>query len=207
MAVVAEGPKGRVYLPPVHEHELIAATAFPDWKPETNLPDDPRNFWTLSYGLTKFSDLFTPRQLVVLNTFSDLIHEAIDKCEEDAILAGRTDDQRGIDADGTGAKAYAQAVGVYLGFALDKVTDRGSSLGRWDPSPTQSGIINTFSRQALPMTWDFAESNPLGDASGNFRVGRVGCKSISILPSQWSGLCVPYGCVDTIDQLDEGHIH
>ncbi len=69
---------------------------------------------------------------------------------------------------GAGAEAYAEAVGVYLGFALDKVADRGSSLGRWDPTPTQSGIINTFSRQALPMTWDFGESNPLGDASGNY---------------------------------------
>ena len=61
---------------------------------------------------------------------------------------------------------------MYLAFALDKVADRGSTLDRWDPTPTQSGIINTFSRQALPMTWDFGESNPLGDASGNY-VGAV----------------------------------
>src|SRR5262249_30698260 len=69
------------------------------------------------------------------------------------------------------AIAYAEAVGIYLAFALDKVADRGCSIGRWDPTPTQSGIINTFSRQALQMTWDFAESNPLGEASGNYRSG------------------------------------
>ena len=82
------------------------------------------------------------------------------------------DRQACFDVDGTSATAYAEAVAVYLAFALDKVVDRGSTLGRWDPTPTQSGIINTFSRQALPMIWDFGESNPLGDASGNY-VGAV----------------------------------
>ena len=80
----------------------------------------------------------------------------------------QNDDDLPLHQGGTGATAYAQAVGVYLALALDKVADRGSTLGRWDPTPTQSGIINAFSRQALPMTWDFAESNPLGDASGNY---------------------------------------
>jgi adenine-specific DNA methylase/REP element-mobilizing transposase RayT len=80
----------------------------------------------------------------------------------------QNDDDLPLHQGGTGATAYAQAVGVYLALALDKVADRGSTLGRWDPTPTQSGIINSFSRQALPMTWDFAESNPLGDASGNY---------------------------------------
>jgi putative DNA methylase len=83
--------------------------------------------------------------------------------QEEGLSAGGG--QEGVLAD---AQAYAEAVGVYLAFALSKVADRGSSLGRWDPTPTQSGIINSFSRQALPMTWDFAESNPLGDASGNY---------------------------------------
>ncbi len=78
------------------------------------------------------------------------------------------DDPTPLRNGGTGATAYAETVGVYLAFALDKVADRGSTISRWDPTPTQSGIINTFSRQALPMTWDFAESNPLGAASGNY---------------------------------------
>jgi len=168
MAIVAEGARGRVYLAPTAEHEAIAQQAQPEWKPETALPDDPRNFWTISYGLTTYGDLFTPRQLVALTTFSDLVGEAIRRVQADALAAGLHNDGRGLDEGGTGATAYAQAVGVYLAFAIDKVCDRGSSLGRWDPTPTQSGIINTFSRQALPMTWDFAESNPLGAASGNF---------------------------------------
>jgi len=87
MAIVAEGTRGRVYLAPTAEHEAMALQAVPGWKPETPLPDDPRNFWTLNYGLAKFSDLFTPRQLVALTTFSDLVQEAIAKCQADHLGA------------------------------------------------------------------------------------------------------------------------
>ncbi len=170
MAIVCEGDRGRVYLPPIPEHEAIARQAKPEWKPEQEMN---RNTYDLvsgrGYGFFIWADLFTPRQLVALTTFSDLVGEAMEKAREDALAAGMPDDPAPLREGGTGATAYAEAVGVYLGFALSKVADRGSSLGRWDPTPTQSGIINTFSRQAIPMTWDFAESNPLGDASGNYR--------------------------------------
>src|ERR1019366_2783414 len=101
---------------------------------------------------------------------------------------GLPDDDCGLDAGGDGAMAYAEAVSVYVAFALNKVADRGSTLGRWDPSPTQSGIINTFSRQALPMTWDYAEANPLGDASENFK-GAVDLviKALTACPSSAAG--------------------
>jgi len=169
MAIVAEGDRGRVYLAPTPEMEAIALTAEPDWKPDVALPVNPRDFKTPNYGLMTFADLFTPRQLVALTTFSDLVQEARERVQRDALAAGLSDDKMPLRDGGMGAAAYADAVGIYLAFALNKVADRGSSLGRWDPTPTQSGIINTFSRQALPMTWDFAESNPLGDASGNYR--------------------------------------
>lgn len=168
MAIVAEGARGRVYLGPTESQEAIANEAQPQWRPSGNVPARLTGGTCVPYGLREWGDLFTPRQLVVLTTFSALVLDAIAKVRADAIGAGLPDDGLNLDAGGTGAMAYAEAVGVYLAFALDKVVDRGSSLGRWDPTPTQSGIINTFSRQALPMTWDFAESNPLGDASGNY---------------------------------------
>ena len=164
MAIVAEGDRGRVYLSPTLEHEAIALQAEPMWKPETPLPDDPRNFWTLSYGLTTFGDLFTPRQLVALTTFSDLVQEAREQVRRDALAAGLPDDGRGLDAGGTGAMAYADAVAAYLAFALSKQADLGNSLCRWEPvaqCPRQ-----LFGRQAIPMIWDYAEGNPLGDSSG-----------------------------------------
>jgi putative DNA methylase len=172
MAIVAEGERGRVYLAPTPEMAAVALKAKPDWRPDVSLPTNPRDFKTPNYGLMTFADLFTPRQLVALTTFSDLIQEARERVMRDALAAGLPHDDKPTRDDGIGAVAYGDAVGVYLAFALDKVADRGSSLGRWDPTPTQSGIINAFSRQALPMTWDFAESNPLGDASGNY-VGAV----------------------------------
>ena len=166
MAVVAEGVRGRVYLSPTELHEAITRQAQPDWKPETPLPDDPRNFWTLNYGLSKFGDLFTPRQLVALTTFSDLVQEAIEKCRQDALTAGLADDGTGLDAGGSGATAYAQAVGVYLGFAEDKCSDYWSSICTWHNSGEK--MRNTFGRQAIPMTWDFAEANPMCESSGNW---------------------------------------
>ncbi|GHU44758.1 hypothetical protein AGMMS50289_13840 [Betaproteobacteria bacterium] len=166
MAIVAEGSRGRIYLAPTDEHETIARQARPEWKPESSLPDDHRNFWTFSYGLQKWGDLFTPRQLVALTTFSDLVPEAIRKIKADALAAGMSDDGRGLDAGGNGATAYAEAVGVYLGLAADRMTDSHSSLTSW--TSQRDTLRNTFARQAIPMVWDYAEANPFSDSTGNF---------------------------------------
>ncbi len=163
MAIIAEGKKGRVYLSPTDEHLAVALQARPEWSPEMALPNNPRDFKTPNYGLDKFGDLFTPRQLVALNTFSELVSEAITRCREDALSAGMADDGVGLDSGGSGATAYAQAVGVYLAFAIDRLADYGSSIATWKPSGEQ--VMQTYKRQALPMTWDFPESNFMIDKS------------------------------------------
>jgi putative DNA methylase len=99
------------------------------------------------------------------------VQEARERVRQDALAAGLPDDGAPLADGGQGATAYADAVAVYLGFGVDKLSDRHSTLTRWDPTPTASGIINTFSRQALPMTWDYAEGNPFSRASGNFDGG------------------------------------
>jgi len=188
MAIVAEGARGRVYLAPQSEHEAAAATAKPTWKPDGEIAKRMTGGNCTPYGLTKFGDLFTPRQLLALTTFSDLVGEARERIRRDAIAAGLPDDDIPLESGGRGARAYGEAMAVYLAFALDKVVDRGSSIGRWDPTPTQSGIINTFSRQAIPMTWDFAESNPLGAASGNYvSAAELVSKVINNLSARSSG--------------------
>ncbi len=169
MAVVAEGKRGRVYLAPTPEQETIAHEAQPDWKPEVAMPENPRWFSPPLYGLKTYGDLFTPRQLVALTTFSDLVQVAIEKCHKDTRAAGMVDDSTGLDVGGNGAKAYAQAVGVYLGFATDKIADRNSGVCAW--ASLREHARNTFGRQAIPMVWDFVESNPLSDSSGNFEGG------------------------------------
>jgi len=165
MAIVVETTRGRMYVSPTAAQETVAKSAKPDWYPETPLPDDPRNFWTLSYGLTKFGDLFTPRQLVALTTFSELVQVAIAKVHADARDAGMPDDGLGLEEGGVGAMAYAQAVGMYLAFAVSKATDRNSSLCCWEP--TMNRMRGTFGRQALPMVWDYAETNPFAGAGGD----------------------------------------
>jgi putative DNA methylase len=118
--------------------------------------------------MAKWSDLFTRRQIVALSAFSALVQEAHGRVKLDAISAGLPDDERSINSGGVGAAAYADAVGVYLAFGVDKMADRHSALCTWDPTPTASGILHTFARQALPMNWDYAEGNPFSQASGNF---------------------------------------
>jgi putative DNA methylase len=167
MAVVCEGSRGRIYLAPTDEMERVAAEARPGWKPDMLLPNNPRDFKTPNYGLTTFGDLFTPRQLVALNTLSDLVGEVRDKIVKDALALGIPVGSK-LEEGGTDAEAYADAVCVYLGLAVSKVSDAQSTLCRWKPSMDQS--IATFGRQALPMVWDFSEANALGGMAGDFLV-------------------------------------
>ncbi len=166
MAIVAEGDRGRVYLAPNSEHEAAARKAKPHDVPDTDLPAKALGFRVQEYGMIKWRDLFTPRQLVALTTFSDLVGEARARVEHDAIVAGLPDDSTPLRDGGAGAKAYAEAVGVYLGLAVDKVADYWSSICIWNVS--RETISHTFGRQAIPMTWDYAEGNVFSNSTGNF---------------------------------------
>ncbi|MCW5886896.1 MAG: DUF1156 domain-containing protein [Anaerolineales bacterium] len=158
LAVVADGPKGRAYFSPLQEHEDFAKNVVPAWKPETDLPEKALGFRVQLYGMTKHADLFTDRQLVGLTTFSDLVGEARALALEHARGAGLKDDGLALEAGGTGAQAYVDAVAVYLAFATSKLLDRNSSLASWDIG--SESLRGTFARHALPMVWDFCEVNP-----------------------------------------------
>lgn len=168
MAIVAEGKRGRVYLSPSAEIEAVALQAQPEWRPETKLPNNPRDFKTPNYGMSSFGDLFTPRQTVALTTFSELVHEARDKVKADALHAGMADDGKGIEAAGNGATAYADAVAVYLAFIISKLIDINNALAPW--GHIQECPLHLFSRQAVPMAWDYAEANPLSNSSGSWSI-------------------------------------
>ncbi|VBB42849.1 conserved hypothetical protein [uncultured Desulfatiglans sp.] len=176
MAIVAEGDRGRVYVAPTSNHEAVVTQARPEWKPEVAMPENPRWFSPPLYGLKTYGDLFTPRQLVALTTFSDLVQEAREKVKADAIAVGIQDDGKGLDAGGTGAAAYADAISLYLSFVISKQADLGNSLCAWEPIAQCPRHL--FSRQAIPMVWDFAEGNPLGSSSGGWEVFLDGiCKA------------------------------
>ena len=166
MAIVAEGNRGRVYLAPIEEHEAIARKAQPNWKPETPIAPDPRALWTPPYGLETYGDLFTPRQLVALTTFSDLVQEAREKAIADAKAAGLPDDGRGLAQGGSGATAYGDAIAVYLTFCVDRCADFNNSLTGWRQGNEK--IMYLFARQAIPMVWDFGEANIMENVVGGF---------------------------------------
>ncbi|GKG92113.1 hypothetical protein CE91St38_01210 [Desulfovibrionaceae bacterium] len=186
MAIVAEGTRGRVYLSPTAEQEQVARQAEPTWKPTGDVPARLTGGTCVPYGLSTWGDLFTPRQLVALTTFSDLVGEAIAKCRADAIKAGLPDDCKGLDAGGLGAQAYAEAVGVYLSLNVSRLTDAHSVLTTW--TSQRDTLRNTFARQALPMTWDYAEANPFSDSSGNWLSGNEWiAKCLLLLPAEGNG--------------------
>jgi putative DNA methylase len=168
MAVVAESSHGRIYLAPTSEMEVAAAKAVPTWKSDLKMPEDARWFSPPLYGLTTYGDLFTPRQLVALTTLGDLVVEARDAIIKRAVAAGMPDDGRGLESGGTSARAYAEAVSVLLGLAVSRSANTINSLVVWSQSREQS--VNLFSRQAIPMAWDFPEVNPFAGAAGDFGV-------------------------------------
>lgn len=166
MAIVGDGKHGRIYLSPNEEHILAARVEKPENGPTGALPENPRWFSPPAFGMDHYDDLFTPRQLTALTTFSELVSEAQAKAEADAVAAGTKNDHLPLRNGGDGARAYGEAVGVYLAFAVDRLADIGSSIASWINSI--GAIRNTFGRQAIPMTWDYAEGNPFSNSSGCF---------------------------------------
>jgi putative DNA methylase len=185
MAIVAEGDKGRIYLSPTQEHESIARTAKSSWKPETSQPDDPRNFWTVQYGLATFGDLFTTRQLVSLNSFSDLVAEARIKIRQDAIAAGYPS-EASPEIGSDDSVAHANAISTYLALGLSRLSDAQNALCQWGPGADQTQHL--FRRQAIPMVWDFAESSVFSGAAGDL-VTSIGslCRVLELLGNQSCG--------------------
>jgi putative DNA methylase len=165
-AVACEGKRSRVYLP-------ASSSLLPSDLPETDLPalefefqPNPRDVWCRNFGLTRPKDLFTKRQLATLSTFQSLAVDAREAAEKDAISSGLTEDDVPLRDNGKGARAYSEAITVYLTFAVDRAADAWSAQVTWRSSVQASR--STFARQALPMTWDFVELNPFSNSNGNW---------------------------------------
>ena len=152
MAIVAQGDRQRYYLPSDRRHEDAAKIPRPEDIPEEEIGEDPRNLWCVKYGLTKFGDLFTNRQLTALTLLAELVKEAHQRILDD-----------GADP------AYANAVATYLALAVSRITDRHSAVTTWDSHQSKEQVRGVFARQSLPMTWDYAEGNPFSSSSGNLR--------------------------------------
>ena len=166
MAIVAEGDRGRVYLPPTLQQEATANNAQPEWRPTGEIPARLTGGTCVPYGLKEWGDLFTSRQLIALSTFSNLAIEVRARIASDAQANNFSGDLRPLKEEGIGGRAYSEAVSLYLAFLIDQVANHSSSNCGWNSTNTQ--MRSVFARQAIPMVWDFAESNPLCDSSGSF---------------------------------------
>jgi putative DNA methylase len=176
LSIVAQGKRRREYLPPNEVHEVAAtnckAMAETIRENDSFLRAESRgtfggNAQGRRYGFFSFADYFTDRQLVALTTYSDLVMEARQQVITDSLAAGNP---RGaaLSDGGTDAVAYADAVETYLAFALSRMAEKCSSIASWSSDPKMEAIRGVFARQALSMTWDFAEANPWGGSGGDY---------------------------------------
>lgn len=193
MAIVAEGSGRRNYVAPSEKDEALAVSAKPDWAPENEISTDGRAFTTPSYGLNKFGDLFSNRQLVALNTFSDLLYDVRERIADDLEI-GRQESS----TQPQNAEEYAGAISLFLAFATNRMADLLNNLCQWRSDPGKEHVGHLFARQAIPMVWDFAEANPFGGSAGSWD------KCLSFVPKAVE--CLPVGLTGRVFQANAGEI-
>ena len=182
IAIVAECQNGRAYLPPVRVPQVKA----PDRVPSARLSTNSQYMGAPLYGLCTFSSLFTDRQLVALSTFSELLSELRSVVEQDARAADLVDDGIPLRDGGCGVTALADAVITYLAFVIDRCSDIWANIVSWQPGGEKIGHV--FERQAIPMVWDYAETNPFSSYRGNW-LGQLNLvmRTLSRLPATGHG--------------------
>jgi len=186
MAIVAEGNRGRAYLTPTLEQEATAQKVKPTWHPEGEIATRMTGGNCTPYGLTSWGDLFTARQLAALTTFSDLVQEARGQVKRDSIAAELSDT--------IGVNAYGDAVSVYLSCGVSRLANRLATICIWNRVGEK--IEQVFARQAIPMTWDFAEANVFSDSTGGW------AGSLEWVPKAMEAL--PLHGVGEVAQADAG---
>ena len=196
MAIVAEGDRGRVYLSPTLESEAIALSAMPEDVPETDLPAKALGFRIQEYGMTRWRELFTRRQLVALTTLSDLVRDVREQARLDALAAGLVDDDEHLAESGKGVTAYAEAVGLFEALAVDKVADYDNAICTWNS--TNENIGHLFTKQSIPMAWDFAETSPLHGGLSFASIGDGIATSIEPLPASLGGTSFQHDCASEL---------
>jgi len=158
VCIVAETNRGRVYMPANALHERLGQTCEAAWRPEEPVTNPCHDVDRLPmYGMPTWADAFSPRQLTAMVTLSDLVKEIGENVRRDASSASLSGD----DAD-----SYGRTVTTFLGLALDRCADFNNALCGW--SSSNQKVMHLFGRQAIPMVWDFAEANILGDSVGGW---------------------------------------
>lgn len=194
MATVTTKGRSRVYLPPTVEQARGAEDVQPSEGPRQALSYDPKNVWVPAYGLTTFGALFTKRQLMVLTTYTDLIEAVTDKVMRDYW-------NREPDAEEGQVRERANSIATLLALSVSRMTNKSSTIATWDSSPKMEAVRSVFARQAIPMTWDYAESNHLASSSGSFsaEVNRVALAIEKLPHSPVAGSARQLDAIDSVD--------
>lgn len=188
MAIVAEGDRGRLYLDPTQEHEDLAKKAMPTWKPDQKVPTPCHDVDRLPmYGMYTWGDAFSSRQLLAMTTYADLVAEARDQIYNDALRAGMSNDMTPLHAGGNAARAYSEAVSVYLAFAINHLSRYSCTICTWNS--TNQNVAQAFGRQAIQMVWDYAESNVIHGVLDLHSVAEWVAAAVDKLPAGVNGKC------------------
>ena len=187
-AIVAEGDRKRLFLSPTDEHVQAALGAEPEWRPSQEMPTTANLVSGRGYGVTHWHQLFTQRQLTALTAFSDLMPEV-----------------RSLITQHGGSAECADAVCIYLTLAIGRTVNSCSSYARWQNSG--DFVAGVFATQAIPMLWDFAESNPFCTATQNW-VAQVTwvAKVVESLPADVNGGAVYQADASTTIHAQDGPI-
>ena len=192
MTLVAEGDRERVYLSPTSEMEELSKSPTPNDSPDTDLPAKALGFRVQEYGITKWNDLFNNRQLATLTTFCDLVIEVRKKIQIDAINAGFIDDGKSLEAEGREASAYADSIALFLAMCIDKLADYNNNICTWNP--TNQNIGHLFTKQSIPMAWDYAETAALNAGMSIESIADGIARTIEQLPSKNPGFAMQQDC-------------
>jgi putative DNA methylase len=160
LAMVCQSGRKRIFLAPAKDFGKLSKGINASWSPDIEISGSTQYIGVRLYGMTRFSEMFTERQLVMLTTFCDLVSQARKQVEQDYIS------HHGEDWKSDGAREYADAVGTYLGACISKLTAYHCTLSVWRADLCKSG--RAFGRQAIQMVWDFAECNPFAGAGGDW---------------------------------------
>ena len=147
LAVVTNTNGKKCFLVPSEIQKAAAEVEMPEEIPPGAIPTNAHWFSPPGFGITEYADLFTPRQMQMLCTFSDLVRKAQDMAASSALAAGMSETSGSLEAGGIGALAYGQAIGIYLAFVVNKMADYNSSMCSWRTAG--GNIRSTFGRQAI----------------------------------------------------------
>lgn len=146
LATICEDASGKLYrLPNAKELSILERIpkncARPNAKMEVK---NTRNFNTPGWGIDNYGQIFSNRQICTLNQLVEQFHLLEEKFEK---------------------SDYNKAVLTYLAIWIDRIAVANTSLGVWHTG--RETLERIMGRQAIPMTFDYPESNPFCESSGS----------------------------------------